>query len=244
MKIEFFIPSKGRPECRSLKLLREQAIDAFVVVEPQDYAEYAKVIPEKQLIKLPLNDMGIVYVRNHIRLLAIKRKCDWFFTVDDDLNGFYKKTGNRTAKTTELFMPKFLKMVEKMPSAIAAVGLEYNQHAWSATKPVFNSYVEVFAGFRTSVVSGLAYDPKSAKEDRDFILQILAKGYKSVRFPDFAFGCPTIGSNKGGLYDAYRSKAFADGCHYMEKKWGKDICVAGGEKSGQPEVKINWRHFK
>ena len=48
-----YIPSKGRADSRlTIKALEEMGVPYTVVVEEQEYSEYAKVVPKKNILVL------------------------------------------------------------------------------------------------------------------------------------------------------------------------------------------------
>ncbi len=54
-----FVISKGRWESRlTSKSLEEMGVDYRIVIEPQEYDQYAAVINPKKILKLPFSNLG------------------------------------------------------------------------------------------------------------------------------------------------------------------------------------------
>ena len=100
-----YIPSKGRPDFATAKLLNEPHppyIDPYVVmdidmeekprpytvfVEPQD-AEAYRIAGHASIVVLRENDKGVAYARQPILDYAIQNNDRWFWMIDDDVIQF------------------------------------------------------------------------------------------------------------------------------------------------------------
>lgn len=60
----------------------------------------------------------------------------------------------------------------------------------------------------------------------------------------YCFQVPSIGTNKGGLYDLYNSGKTAIWAQNFLDKWGPDITKVFREKNGRINIKINWNVVK
>ena len=81
-----FIPSKGRPNNTTTKLLSEQGVPHTIFVEPQDFDNYNAVLrPYATLVTLPENDRGLAPTKNFILDYAKERNIEHIFMFDDDL---------------------------------------------------------------------------------------------------------------------------------------------------------------
>lgn len=244
MVFPILIPSKKRPNSKLFKMLSDDGLDFKVIVEPQDVSSYSQWLDN--LIRLPLNDQGLVFSRNFTINYARDNRLDWFWMIDDDITNFYKTINGKNAAVTASVALTKAESLFKGRNDIAQSGLEYQQFSWSQKKPYsFNSYCDVCVCINVKKTKKVNYrENVTLKLDRDFTLQCLALGYKTMRATHVAFSCPKNGSNQGGLYNEYRSGLESKSVKEMCKLWGSDICKPIIKPDGRHDVKINWRYFK
>lgn len=242
-----YIPSKGRAGKSKLitQLLDEGFKDVHVFVEKEDveaYTEAYDIIP----FELAESNQGIAYVRNAILERARDTGLEWYWMFDDDIAGFYVARDGKTIKTsaTQVLM-QAQALIERQPD-VAQAALEYQQFAWSQTNPMkFNSYCDVAVAINSQKLQTISYRGHlNLKEDRDFTLQVLSMGFRTMRCSTLAFSAPKNGSNKGGLYDVYaQTGREAAASQKMCEVW-PGICTPVTKKDGRKDVKINWGFFK
>jgi len=97
-KYPIYIISKGRWESRlTSKALEKIKVPYHIVIEPQEYEEYAKVIDKDKILVLPFSNLGqgSIPARNwvweHSKKLGFKRH--WI--LDDNIKGFRIYNNNR-----------------------------------------------------------------------------------------------------------------------------------------------------
>lgn len=112
-RFPLYIPSKSRADSRlTVRALQEQGVDFRVIVEEQQWDQYAAVIPERNLLILDpefqrkydtLDDLGDTKskgpgpARNFAWEHAISEGHAWHWVMDDNIKGFYRF--NRNLKT-------------------------------------------------------------------------------------------------------------------------------------------------
>lgn len=245
MNAPIFIPSKGRAGfAKAVTKLLDENLPFFLVVEPKEEAAYRSAYPlAKGILVLEQNNGGIAYVRNFILNYVRSKKFSWYWQLDDDINmmGFVKE--KKVLKAPFGFiLGQAGDLLSYVPD-LAIGALEYQQFAWSATKPyAMNSYCDTCVLVNVERTKTFQYRP-DVKEDRDFVLQALSLGYASARTSRFCFGSPKNGSNEGGLHDEYKAG--------LERTWSENmvglwpgICSLQTKKDGRPDVKVNWKLFK
>lgn len=106
-----FIPTKGRADSRlTIKALQSMGIEEwYAVVEPQEFAQYAAVIPTQHIICLPLSykqsyrtldELGLSKstgpgpARNFIWDTAMQMGAGWHWVMDDNIRHFYRYHNN------------------------------------------------------------------------------------------------------------------------------------------------------
>lgn len=242
MKWPIFIPSKRRPESKLFDMLPV----SYVVVEPQDRAMYEKRLGKGRLVVLPENDQGIGYVRQFILEKSRSEKQPWYWMFDDDISGFYVTKNSKLVKEEP---KKVLCAAEDLilkQHNVGQAALEYAQFAWSQTKPAkFFGYCDVAVAVNTQLTVFSNYRSNmNLKEDRDFTLQVLANGARTMRCAMLSFRAPKNGSNKGGLHDVYAKRGREESAvDRMVEAW-PDIVTKQVKPDGRVDCKINWKFFK
>jgi len=245
LKNNIYIPTKGRWEkCITADLFNEHLIAVNLVVEPQDWYQYHKKYSNTHnIIVLPENNMGITYVRNFIKKHASENVPQTFFWMMDDDVKFHQVV-NKKVKNVDNFI--FLDKLTSINTKYAQIAFEYQQFAWSQEKQFSeNSYCDVAVAINLELTKNIWYDEDvQLKEDRDFTIQCIKNGYKTIRYNDFCVSCPANGSNEGGLKDVYQqSGRELQACENMRKKWGEDICNIQIKPSGRTDLKIHWKNI-
>lgn len=234
--IPVYIASKGRPDCKTAKLIDS----AIVVIEPQDLPHYNH-LPNKLLV-MPENNKGLVYVRNYICDHAKRRGHEFFWILDDDFRKFLKQQNKRAVECKWSEAKEDTEaMMQKYPHVIGLMALESRQYIWSTTKKFSeNNVCDCAVLVNAAVLEKCRYDSNfKLKVDRDFTLQVKKAGYRVIKQRNKGYDCPDNGSNKGGLYDTYKSNIEEAMSKQLCEKW-PNIVEMNYKKDGRPDAKINW----
>ena len=246
------IPSKGRPNTASYKLLQNDGIAFTHFVEPQDAVDYAAAnVPN--LVVLSANNQGIAFVRNAILDWARHNRHDWIWMMDDDVSGFGTAKAGKTIKGDASVLQQVHERLA--PFRYPVNGINYCQYAWSySTKP------KRFAvNKRPAEVCTLLFVPKitwqyrprlNLKEDRDFCMQAVQNSDGIIIDLFSWFNCPGVGTNPGGLQTFYRQQRDHEAAAKLAAEWApftklvkkKDrvdckLDIAGFAKSLERQVK-------
>jgi TET-Associated Glycosyltransferase len=239
-----FVCSKGRPDGSTFDLLEKSGIPYTILVEPQDVDKYAE--RRKILYALPENNQGIAYVRNQVLGLARVNCLKWIWMLDDDITSTFLVRDWKTVKTPIFdVLLAAQKELTNVPN-LAQGALEYNQFAWSAKKSIaINSYCDVAVFINVERTKDLKYRKEfDLKEDRDFTLQCLRKGFFTARSCWTAFAAPKNGSNKGGLFEEYAKQGRErEAAERMSREW-PGTCEVVVKPSGRVDCKVIWKNFK
>jgi len=245
-KKNIYIPTKGRSEkCITADLFNEHLWSVNLVVEPQEWYQYHKKYQDlHNIIVLPENDLGITYVRNYIKKHAIDNVPQKFFWMMDDDVKFHEVINKKVKPAKDL---NFLdKITNEGNTKYAQIGFEYQQFAWCQEKEFSeNSYCDVAVAINLQLTKNIWYDEDvQLKEDRDFTMQCIQSGNKTIRYNTFCISCPTNGSNEGGLKQIYQqSGRELQACENMRNKWGENICNIQIKDSGRTDLKIHWKNI-
>lgn len=97
-----YIISKGRWKSRlTSKILEKMGIPYCIVVEPQEYDEYAKRIDPAKILTLPFSNLGrgSIPARNWVWKHSLKTGAERHWILDDNLRCFYRLADNLKTPT-------------------------------------------------------------------------------------------------------------------------------------------------
>jgi hypothetical protein len=131
-----YVISKGRWESRlTSKALERLRLPYSIVVEPQEYDQYAAVIDPAKILVLPFSDLGqgSIPARNWVWEHAIERGAKRHWILDDNIRDFRRLQGAKryrvgdgtTFRAAEIFVDRF--------ENVALAGMHYSTFA--ATHP-------------------------------------------------------------------------------------------------------------
>ena len=246
-----YIPTRGRAaDCRTARLLDKQRMPYTLVVEAPEAQAYADRHPDAITLALEAEGRGISYARN--ATLAAMRAAGhrWAWMLDDDITGFCVAPKGRCTRAPASEVLVGAAEVIMADPEVAYGALEYVQYAWQTDRPnrgmlVGPGYCDVAVLVDTRKTFPIRYRGYvDLKEDRDFVLQVLALGHKTARATRFAFECPANGSNPGGLSPTYAEAGKeVEACRRMVELWGPGVCREIRKPDGRRDVRINWRAF-
>lgn len=123
-----YIISKGRWESRlTSKALERINVPYRIVIEPQEYKEYSRVIDPAKILVLPFSDLGqgSIPARNWVWEHSIAEGHERHWIMDDNIDGFFRLNHNikMTVKSGTIFKlaEDFVDRFENVPIA----GLQY-----------------------------------------------------------------------------------------------------------------------
>lgn len=221
-------------------------------MEPQDATEYKKIHRSENLIVLPEDNRGLVFSRNYILNYARSLGFKSIWMIDDDLRALYENVKGRTVKLPPESSNVVLSHAEaliRLQDNVGQGSLQYSQFGFGIKPDIsLNTRCDVCVFIDLEKTNGIFYRPEFLlKEDRDFTMQIIASGLKTIRVNKYSFHCPTNGSNRGGLKPVYDLKLpEIESCQTMESTWGKEICTTYTRTNGgklRYDVRINWKRL-
>lgn len=235
------IPSKGRAgKTKTTKILDASLIDYTLVVEPQDEAEYKKQY-DCDIIVLPKNNQGITYARKYILDMAKNADLEWFWMMDDDINGFGEVVAGKTKKRNAEVLFKAESLFSKHKSSLYS--LELTQFAWSSAELKKNRVAMQCILFNVPLCKNIDYDLNiQIREDYDLTFQAIFKGYGTLRSAKYFYSIAAMKSQKGGMESFYNEEKEKQEVIKLCRKYPK--LVEPVYKKNRHDVKINWRKFK
>jgi len=239
-----FIATKGRAgNSNIIKQIDNDKGNLFLFIEPQEIEIYERFYKNAKIINIEKNNNGLAYVRNFMLQYAIKEKLNLYWNLDDDVT-LYKVENGKLLKENHNILYEAEKLF-KDDETIAQASLEYCQFAWCSSNQLdYNRYCDCVVAIKPYLCKDLFFDEKAVlKLDRDFTIQVISSGLKTLKINKYAFKCPKNGSNKGGLFDVYKLGVEQANSEYMQNKWGENICLSIVKKDGRNDVRINWKNI-
>lgn len=247
----WIVATKGRAgKGKILQWLNDNLpIDTILFVEPQEYELYKSYYPNiRRYYIMRENNRGLAYVRNEIYNFALQHEIKYFWMPDDDITGFFDKEGNRVKKNNDPIQALIKAQERFIKEGFYHAGLEYQQYAWSANREfTLNSFVDAVVWFNMDLLKTILPTPPYREElklkvDRDFCMQVLAKGGTTARYNELSLSMPKEGSNEGGLKEiAYDIPGFEESMvDKLREIWGFNIVEKITKPSGRIDAKIHW----
>ena len=199
-----YIISKGRWESRlTSKSLEYMGVPYHIVVEPQEYEQYAAVIDPKKILVLPFSNLGLggIPARNWVweHAVSIGAKRHWI--LDDNIGGFYRLNRNMKlyVKSGALFKAAedFVDRYEN----VAISGFQYWMFAPRKAKLApFSLNTRIYSCILLK--NDLPYRWRGRyNEDTDLSLRALKDGWCTVLFYAFIADKAATMTMKGGNTD-------------------------------------------
>lgn len=188
-----------------------------VVVEPQEFSGYAKVVSEKNLLVLPFSNLGqgSTPARNWVWQHSIDEGHARHWILDDNIEGFHRLNKNKKPKVTS---GTIFRCAEDFTERYKNVGLSgFNYYSFcKATDPVPAFYLNTRIYSCILVDNSLPFRWRGKyNEDTDLSLRVLKDGLCTILFNAFLCGKVTTmrmrGGNTDNVYnDGTNRRAFAE----------------------------------
>lgn len=214
-----YIISKGRADSRlTARTLEYMNVPYTIVVEPQEYLDYAKVINSKKILVTPFKNLGqgSIPVRNFVWEHALKtygpKSRHWI--LDDNISWFYRLNNNlKVVVNSGTIFAAAEDFVDRYEN-VALAGMQYDYFAPRKQKMqpfVLNSRIYSCI----LIKNDLPYRWRGRyNEDTDLSIRILKDGWCTILFNAFLCGKKPTLTTKGGNAEIYNDtnlrKEFAE----------------------------------
>jgi hypothetical protein len=245
-----YIISKGRWEARlTSKALERMGVPYHIVVEPQEYDQYAAVIDPAKIYVLPFSNLGqgSIPARNWVWEHSISIGAEWHWILDDNIYYFSRLNQNRklkvqsgvTFKAIEDFVDRYLN--------IAIAGMQYFMFASQKTQmPPFVLNTRIYSCILIRNDLPCRWRGRY-NEDTDLSLRALKDGWCTVLFNAFlARKQQTMTAKGGNTEELYKLNGQADGRLLMAQSLQQqhpDV-VKITRKWGRWQHQVDYRPFK
>jgi hypothetical protein len=181
-----YIPSKGRWKSRlTSKTLEKLEVPYKIVIEEQEYDNYAGVIDAKKILILPFKNKGLYSARNWIMDHSIKNGARRHWQLDDNISGFSRLNRNLQVLVTSGTIFKVAEGFVDRYKNVAIAGFNYDffvkaKNVWPAYK--LNTRV-----YSCSLINNdISHRWRSLyNDDTDICLRVLKDGYCTILFNAF-----------------------------------------------------------
>lgn len=234
-KYPIYIVSKGRWESRlTVKALTHMNVPFRVVIEPQEFDQYAAMIPENQLLILPFSNLGqgSIPARNWIWEHAITEGHERHWILDDNLRSFFRLDQSERRYLGDGTGFRVIEDFSDRYTNVMLSGMHYRGFAPSTQqRPPYLLNARVYSCILINHKLDLRWRG-IYNEDTDLSLRVLKQGYCTVLF--YAFLCDKIatmlmhGGNTDELYQGDGRLKMAQSlqqqhpdCVRITKRWGR-----------------------
>lgn len=199
-----YIISKGRWERRlTSKALEKMGVPYHIVIEPQEYDNYAAVIHPSKILVLPFSNLGqgSIPARNWVweHSMSIGAKRHWI--LDDNIEAFHRLNRNMKpiAETGAIF--KAAEDFTDRYENIAISGFNYYSFCKTTDRvPPFYLNTRIYSCIL--IKNDIPYRWRGIyNEDTDLSIRVLKDGFCTVLFNAFLAGKVTTMRMKGGNTD-------------------------------------------
>lgn len=199
-----YIISKGRWETRlTSRALERMNVPYSIVIEPQEYQQYASVIDSRKILVLPFSNLGqgSIPARNWVWDHAISKGVKRHWLLDDNIGHFGRLNNNKRVKVTDGAIFRIAEQFVDRYTNVALAGFQYRGFVEerSVKKPyILNT--RVYSNFL--IQNNIPYRWRGIyNEDTDISLRVLKDGYCTVLFYAFFADKHQTLTMKGGNTD-------------------------------------------
>jgi hypothetical protein len=242
-----YIPSKGRWESRlTVKALERINVPYHIVIEPQEYEQYAKVIDPAKILVLPFSNRGLIASRCWIMEHSIANGMAWHWQLDDNIRDFFRLHNNIKYPVDSGAIFRAAEDFVNRYENIAYAGFQYEGFAPRKVKhPPMIINTRIYSC--TLVNNSIPYRWRSIyNDDTDVSLMALKDGWCTVLFYTFLAEKVATMTMKGGNTDSLYKLPNADGRLLMAQALQRlhpDV-VTITHKWGRWQHKVDYRPFR
>ena len=203
-KYPIYIISKNRWKSRlTSKTLEKMNVFYYIVIEPQEYNQYASVIDKKKILVLPFSNLGqgSIPARNWVWEHSIEQGAKRHWILDDNIRGFYRL--NRNVRI-EVGSGTIFRISEKFVDRYKNVALAGFQYKFFVTdRDIWKPFILNTRIYSCILIKNdLPYRWRGKyNEDTDLSIRVLKDGWCTILFYAFLQGKIATMQMKGGNTD-------------------------------------------
>jgi hypothetical protein len=245
-KYPIYVISKGRSDvCYTANFMLKDNVDFKIVIEPQEYDDYAKFYDEKLLMVTPFANLGqgSIPVRNFIWEDSIEKGHEKHWCVDDNIHSVrYSWNGRRIKCNANIGFNAVETFTDRYEN-IALSGMNYHFFVPPGTRKPFYQNCRVYSNLL--IRNDLDFRWRGRyNEDTDLCLQALSKDWCTVLINAFMIEKNATMSMKGGnATELYVGDGRLRMARDLQEQWPYVVEVKRVYGRPQHRIKFNWRHF-
>jgi len=203
-KYPIYIISKGRWERRQTsKALELMKVPYHIVIEPQEYDNYARHINKSKILILPFSNLGqgSIPARNWVWEHSVSIGAERHWILDDNMDSFYRVNNNmKLLVTTGAIFNAAEDFVDRYEN-VAIAGFQYNSFVFKdAAVPPYRLNTRIYSCIL--IKNNINYRWRGKyNEDTDLSIRVLKDGYVTMLFNAFLVNKETTMRAKGGNTD-------------------------------------------
>lgn len=241
-----YVISKGRWESRlTVKALDSREIPYHLVVEPQEYDNYAQVADMSKLLVLPFSNLGqgSIPARNWVWEHAISKGAERHWILDDNIWDFYRLDRNIKYRVKSGTIFKAAEDFVNRYKNVALAGFQYERYAPRKEKRnPFMLNTRIYS--HILIKNDLPYRWRGRyNEDTDLSLRVLKDGWCTVLFLAFLAKKVTTMTMEGGNTDElYQGDGRLKMAQSLQKQHPDVTTIV--RKYGRWQHKVDYSGFK
>lgn len=246
-KYPVYIISKGRWESRlTSKALESMQVPYRIVVEPQEYDNYAAVIDSNKILTLPFSNLGLggIPARNWVFEHSISEGHERHWIMDDNIKLFRRFNNNKKYEVTSGTIFKCCEDFVDRYTNVALAGLQYTYFiAYNGNRQPFTFNTRIYSCILINNSIPHRWRGKY-NEDTDLSIRVLKDGWCTILFNAFLQDKAATLTMKGGNTD----NVYIDGDNRL--KFAKSLeeqhpdVVHVTERFGRWHHIVNFNPFK
>ncbi len=248
-KYPVYVISKGRWESRlTVKALLSRNIPHRVVIELQEYDQYAAVMEPSRLLVLPFSNLGqgSIPARNWVWEHSLLEGHERHWILDDNIRDFYRLHQNMKYRTTSGVTFAVIEDFVDRYENVALAGMNYELFRPRKLKwPAFQLNTRIYSCIL--IYNAIPYRWRGRyNEDTDLSLRVLKDGWCTVLFNAFLADKMATMTMKGGNTEALYKLQNDDGRLLMAQSLQQqhpDV-VQVTRKWGRWQHQVDYRPFK
>jgi hypothetical protein len=203
-----YIISKGRHESRQTsKALEHLGVPYSIVVEPQEFDDYASVIDPAKILQLPFSNLGqgSIPARNWVWEHAISTGAKRHWILDDNIGKFYRYTDGLRVPVADGTIFKCAEDLVDRYKNVPKAGFNYRMFIASTnTYPPFYLNTRVYSCILLENAAPYRWRGRY-NEDTDLSIRMLKDGHCTILFNTFlADKAGTMTMKGGNTEDLYQ----------------------------------------
>ncbi len=244
-KYPIYVISKGRSDiCLTANMFIRDKVPFKLVVEPQEFDDYARYFDKDIILTLPFSNLGLgsIPARNwvwqHAKATGAERHWIWDDNIRDML---YFHKGTRYLCSSILGILEVEKFTDRYEN-IAISGMNYESFTFSATTPFIRN-CRVYSNLL--IHNDLPFEWRGRyNEDTDLSLQVLVAGWATVLLNVYMIRKARTMTMKGGNTDQlYAGDGRLEMARSLERAWPYVVETKRKFLRPQHHVKKAWRQF-